>query len=780
MAENSIAKAYVQIVPSAEGIKGKLTSLLSGEAESAGTSSGKTIGNGLVSGVKNAAAKVGSAFVTVAKAGAAGLAAGTAGIAAFSKSALDAYADYEQLVGGVETLFGESASTVMAYADNAFQSAGLSANDYMETVTSFSASLLQSVNNDTAKAAEYANEALVDMSDNANKMGTNMQDIQNAYQGFAKQNYTMLDNLKLGYGGTKEEMERLIEDANKLKKANGETADLSIDSFADVVEAIHLVQTEMGITGTTAEEASTTIQGSVSMMKASWENLLVGVADDSQDFDGLMNNFVTSAATAASNILPRIETILSGTGELISGIAPIIAAAVPVLVETVLPEMISAGVSLVSALAEAIVANAPALLQAAMDSIALILNQGLGLSEDTSNGIMGVLQSLLDGCSQIFSAIGEAASSIGDTITEALDNLGISWGDAWNGISSGISAAAGVISTVIAGIAETISWLVDEANTDGTLINTLWTNLATNFTTLVDTLSAIFGAFVSLFSGDLDGFLSGMSEGIGSALSGVQTIFSTSWGFISSTVSSITSAIGSYLSNKWAAIKTDASSAWAGIKSAIGDKINNIKTDVSDKFTSIKTTISDKLKAAKATVTSIFTSIKTTISDKIQAAKDAVHNAIEAIKEKFNFSWSLPKLKLPHISISGSFSIVPPSAPSFSISWYKKAMGNAVVLDGATIFGSMGGNFLGGGEAGREVVAGETHLLDLMSSAVHGELSGSASALEAKLDRLIALLARMAGVTINVNGADYQSRKELAEAIMELLERDYERQEAAL
>lgn len=191
MSESSIAKAYVQIVPSAEGIKGKLTSLFSGEAQSAGTSSGKTIGSSLVSGVKSAASAVGSAFVTVAKAGAAGLAAGTAGIAAFSKSALDAYADYEQLVGGVETLFGESASTVMKYADNAFQSAGLSANDYMETVTSFSASLLQSVNQDTAKAAEYANEALTDMSDNANKMGTNMQDIQNAYQGFAKQNYTI-------------------------------------------------------------------------------------------------------------------------------------------------------------------------------------------------------------------------------------------------------------------------------------------------------------------------------------------------------------------------------------------------------------------------------------------------------------------------------------------------------------------------------------------------------------------------------------------------------------
>ena len=231
----------------------------------------------LISGIK----KLGSAMMDV------------------GKSALNSFADYEQLVGGVDTLFKESSSKVQNYANNAYKTAGLSANEYMETVTSFSASLLQSLNGDTAKSAEIADMAIIDMSDNANKMGTSMESIQNAYQGFAKQNYTMLDNLKLGYGGTKEEMERLIADANRVKEANGEMADLSIESFADVTEAIHLIQTEMGITGTTAEEASSTIQGSVSSMKSAWHNLLTGIASDNADLDKLLGDFISSVSTSS-------------------------------------------------------------------------------------------------------------------------------------------------------------------------------------------------------------------------------------------------------------------------------------------------------------------------------------------------------------------------------------------------------------------------------------------------------------------------------------------------
>lgn len=249
----------------------------------------------------------------------------TAGaVALLGKSAIEAYSDYEQLVGGVETLFKDSADIVQEYAQNAYKTAGMSANAYMETVTSFSASLLQSLSGDAKKAAKYADMAITDMSDNANKMGTDISMIQNAYQGFAKQNYTMLDNLKIGYGGTKEEMSRLLDDARKI---TGIKYDIS--KYSNIVDAIHVIQTEMGITGTTAREAATTIQGSVSMMKGAWENLVVGMAGSSQDVGKLADELIDSVVVVAKNLIPRIKELVPGmaTGltELITGLIPEIA-----------------------------------------------------------------------------------------------------------------------------------------------------------------------------------------------------------------------------------------------------------------------------------------------------------------------------------------------------------------------------------------------------------------------------------------------------------------------
>lgn len=236
-----------------------------------------------------------------------------------TKDALESYSQYEQLVGGVETLFDDSAGQVEDYARSAYQTAGLSANAYMETVTGFSASLISSLGGDTAKAAEMADMAITDMSDNANKMGTDMTSIQNAYQGFAKQNYTMLDNLKLGYGGTQEEMERLLEDAERL---SGQEYDIS--SFSDIVAAIHEVQTEMGITGTTAQEASSTIEGSTNAMKAAWENLVTGLGDENADMEELTEDFIDSLITAGENVIPRIGKIVDGMGEEVEDLQPIL------------------------------------------------------------------------------------------------------------------------------------------------------------------------------------------------------------------------------------------------------------------------------------------------------------------------------------------------------------------------------------------------------------------------------------------------------------------------
>ena len=344
--------------------------------------------------------KIGSAVNTAVKASAAAVGAASAGVAALGTACINAYADYEQLVGGVETLFKDSADTIQTYADNAYKTAGLSANEYMETVTSFSASLLQSLDGDTEKAAAAADLAITDMADNANKMGTAMESIQYAYQGFAKQNYTMLDNLKLGYGGTKEEMQRLLADAEKL---SGVKYDLS--SYADIVEAIHVIQTEMGITGTTAKEASTTIQGSVAGMKAAWANLMVGMADDTQDFDLLLSNFIESIGTVADNLLPRIGVVIEGMGKLVAGLAPEIASALPTLTNELLPNLVELGVQSISALVQGIQENE--------DSLAA--------------GALSIVGTLAEGIAELLPMVADTAASLvvslADGLTESLPNI---------------------------------------------------------------------------------------------------------------------------------------------------------------------------------------------------------------------------------------------------------------------------------------------------------------------------------------------------------------------
>lgn len=312
----------------------------------------------------------------------AALGAASAAIIKIGKDAIDAYAEYEQLVGGVETLFKDSSDTVIKNAANAYKTAGMSANEYMATVTSFSASLLQSLGGDTVEAAKKADMAIVDMSDNANKMGSSIESIQNAYQGFAKQNYTMLDNLKLGYGGTKEEMARLLADAQAISGI-----EYDISSYADVVDAIHVIQTEMGITGTTAREASTTIQGSISSMKAAWTNLLTGMTDETQDFDALMQNFFDSVVTVGENLIPRISVVLNGITSLVTTLAPQLVAMIPQLLNQLLPALVSGAVSLVNA----VVAALPGIISALMAALPTLI-QGI---TQLIQGILAVLPTLL-------------------------------------------------------------------------------------------------------------------------------------------------------------------------------------------------------------------------------------------------------------------------------------------------------------------------------------------------------------------------------------------------
>ena len=378
-------------------------------------------------------------LVTAAKVGAAAVAAAGTAIVAIGKQAIEQYAEYEQLVGGVETLFKQSADVVQQYAANAYKTAGMSANEYMNTVTSFSASLLQSLDGDTNAAAEKANLAITDMSDNANKMGTSMEMIQNAYQGFAKQNYTMLDNLKLGYGGTKEEMQRLLEDAEKLSGI-----EYDISSYADIVDAIHVVQTEMGITGTTAKEAATTIQGSLASMKGAWENLLTGIADDNVNFKTLTEQFVDSLVTVGENIIPRINIVIQGLTQLITETSQtIIPMAVQILLEN-LPSVVAAGMDLIVALVSGILDNIDMLIDCVLEMVDVIVDKlidnlpkliegGIRLIAALANGLIRAIPNLVSKIPQIISSIVRGLISgipaifdVGKNIVEGL----------WNGIKN--------------------------------------------------------------------------------------------------------------------------------------------------------------------------------------------------------------------------------------------------------------------------------------------------------------------------------------------------------
>lgn len=410
--------------------------------------------------VETLSGKFKNGLAAAAKVGAAAVGAAATGIAALTKNALNNYAEYEQLVGGVDTLFKDSSAKVQEYAANAYKTAGLSANEYMDTVTSFSASLLQSLGGDTEAAADMANVAITDMSDNANKMGTDMASIQNAYQGFAKQNYTMLDNLKLGYGGTKEEMQRLIDDANALNAAQGKYTNYSIESYADIVSAIHDVQVEMGIYGTTADEASTTIQGSVSSMKAAWVNLLVGIADDNANFKTLTEQFVDSLVTVGENIIPRINIIIQGLTQLITEASQtIIPLAVQILLEN-LPSIVAAGMDLINALVSGILDNIDMLIDCVLEMVDVIVDKlidnlpklidgGIRLIAALANGLIRAIPNLVSKIPQIISSIVKGLISgipaifdVGKNIVEGL----------WNGIKNMGSWVSGKVKDFFGGI----------------------------------------------------------------------------------------------------------------------------------------------------------------------------------------------------------------------------------------------------------------------------------------------------------------------------------------
>lgn len=470
----SVGSAYVSLMPSMDGFASKIGKEFGSQGNAAGKAFGDSMTVGIDSGAKKSSGIL-TGLGTVAKGAAtaavAGFTALTGAVTAIGGAALSAYADYEQLVGGVDTLFGSASQTLQGYAAEAYKTCGMSANQYMTQATSFAASLVSSCCGDVAKAADYANMAMGDMSDNVNKMGSDMTDVQNAYQGFAKQNYTMLDNLKLGYGGTQAEMKRLIADANKLRQEQGKNADLTIDSYADVVEAIHTVQENMGITGTTAKEAATTISGSIGMAKAAWENFITGLGRDDVDFSQLTQQLLESIGAVATNVAPRVAQIgqgiitafpvvLSGLGTVL---APVVSEALSTAWNIAVNALAGIGIHLPNVDSSQMLSGINAAMDAAkllLTDPAAFLEKGNQLVQSVGSGIragvpkivsegLNILTSLsqafLTGFPQIVSMGGQLVLSLVQGLMDSLPSLIEQGPQIVSNIANGISAAAGVL-----------------------------------------------------------------------------------------------------------------------------------------------------------------------------------------------------------------------------------------------------------------------------------------------------------------------------------------------
>ena len=724
----------------------------------------------VMKGIGSSAIKVGKGLAV------AGAAAATAVTALVSKS-VGAFADYEQLTGGVETLFGAGGRSVEEYAQSvgksvsdiqgkydslmsaqnvvlenankAYMTAGMSANEYMDTVTGFSASLISSLGGDTNKAADYANSALVDMSDNANKMGTDMESIKNAYQGFAKQNYTMLDNLKLGYGGTQEEMKRLLSDAEKL---TGQRYDIS--SFADITQAIHAIQTQMDITGTTAKEASTTISGSWGSLKAAFENTLVGLTTGGEMFDQSLDALVDSAKTFGQNVIPAITGALSGVGSLIESLAPVIVAELPSMVSDILPHLVSATKSLVTGL----ISQLPALGKAVLDAIPSIFDGMTDVIGESSVGkLKGSFEGLKNTITDTFSNIGPmlkdfcegGISTFCDALSTAMD-LASGAISVIEALSPVIGAVAGAIITykgavllwnaaetaknVVMGISTAAQWALNVAMT------------ANPIGIVIVAIGALVGAFIVLWN---------KSEGFRNfwinLWEKVKAIVTSAWEGIKAGFEKIKngiSAVKEKVSTMWNGVKEKTSELWGGVKNVVSEKLNNIKSTydahgrglkgatfaaiegvkeyyrtgydainqltggklgevvnaVGEKMEVVKGKFSEAFGNVKNTVMTIFENIKNGITEKISAAVNKVKEIFGSIADKVSDVWGKIKgiIKAPKIVQKGTVSIAGVSTPIPKLGLEWNAKGG--IMTRPTAFGYANGKVQMGGEAGAEAI----------------------------------------------------------------------------
>lgn len=566
-------------------------------------------------GIKN---KLGAA----AKAGVAAAAAVGTATVAIGKTALDAYSNYEQLVGGIDTLFKASSGKMQQYAANAYQTAGVSANRYMEISTSFAAALISSLGGNTEAAADMANTAITDMSDNANKMGTSLETVQEAYMSLSRGNYEMLDSLKLGYGGTKSELQRLLADAEKFSAAQGKVRDFSVDSYSDIVEAIHIVQDEMGITGTTAEEAATTIEGSVNMAKAAWDNWLAGLGNEDADMEGLTDQLVQSVVIAGKNIIPRVGQIMTTLGQTVADYAPGVGLYLRNALINVLPEAVQgpmrdafAGVDKVVGKLESVFNDNLKPAADAADSVFSAISSGVKTFGDAVNDlVLPAIDTLSPAFNDFFSAIEYA-----QPLLEFIANLfGVALAAAISTAIKLFAAITEVVAFVITGfqqLYEDISgfvtgvvqfFTVDLPNAINMLVQ-WFAQLPGNIAGFLSTVIANVAAWVanmasnavsagSRFISGIAGFMSALPGNIASWLSGV---ISTVVGWVSQFASNATSAASQFandLINGLASIPGQVTSIGSNIIQGMVDGVTGAAGRLID---SVKGAVDDAINAAK-------------------------------------------------------------------------------------------------------------------------------------------------------------------------------------
>lgn len=684
--------------------------------------------------IEKAVNKTGEIASKVGKAAIIGATAAATAIGTITKFVIQHYAEYEQLVGGVETLFGAQGLSLKKYAQSigqtveqargkydqliqaqtevmnnakvAYKTAGMSANDYMNTITSFAAALKQSTANET-EAAKVANQTVIDMADNANKMGTNMEDIQNAYQGFSKQNYTMLDNLKLGYSGTKTEMERLLQDAEKLTGIH-----YDINNLSDVYNAIHEIQKNLGITGTTAKEAMKTIDGAMKMTKASWDNLLTGLADPKQAVGPLISEFAKSLGNLAKNVTPKIKEVFNALPNALIQITPqlmnmiidlapslILAAinlvagligALPGIISPIFSQLSSLiGSGMIDKIGQSISSNMPTLIskgldmllqfsQAVLTYLPVLVGMGMKLIFYLVQGLMSALPTLISKVPAIIANLADAFSNSAQTI--------FAWG-------------VKIIAEIIKGLVMSIPSLI------------------ANIPKIIYAIFAVWNAinWWNLGKGLINGIKNGITSMGGSLTSTAKNLFES--------------------------LKNNVSNIFNNIKKVIESPIFGAKTKVLAIIGELQNGVRVGFNFIKSHTSSVWNGIKNAIMSPMSAAANFVRAIINKIKGFFNFRISWPHIPLPHFNIKPNGwnvgDLLKGKIPSLGIKWYAQAMDNPMILDAPTIFGMSNGQMLGAGEAGAEVVAGRDTLMKMINQASNNRADEILDALH----RIIALLS---------------------------------------